>query len=97
MQPTASNGPLVEIFTGPHCSYCSRAKALLGRKGLAYREIDISSAQNFEEMANRLPRMRSIPQIFIGGKHIGGCEDLELLDASGELDHLVGKRQDVLS
>lgn len=92
MQHATPQGPLVEIFTGPHCSYCSRAKALLRRKGLEYREIDISSAQNREKMSNRLPRARSIPQIFIGGKHIGGCEDLELLDATGELEHLVVRR-----
>jgi len=97
MQRTALQGPLVEIFSRPNCSYCSRAKALLGRRGLEYREIDISSAQNREEMSNRLPRALSIPQIFIGGTHIGGCEDLELLDATGELERLVAKRQEVLS
>lgn len=78
--------PHVEIFTGPVCGYCSRAKAVLARRGLRYREVDVSNAEGRGEMAARLPHARSIPQIFIKGRHIGGCEDLERLDASGALD-----------
>jgi glutaredoxin 3 len=75
----------VEIFSGPLCSYCTRAKAVLERRGLRYREVDVSTAEGRGEMAARLPHARTIPQIFIGGEHIGGCEDLERLDASGAL------------
>lgn len=75
----------VEIFTGPNCGYCQRAKAVLARRNLEYREFDASTGEGRHEMQRRLPLARSIPQIFIGGKHIGGCEDLEQLDANGEL------------
>lgn len=75
----------IEIFTGPHCGYCLRAKAVLARRNLRYREIDVSVAAGREEMQQRLPRARSVPQIFIGKEHVGGCEDLERLDASGAL------------
>lgn len=66
-----------------------RAKTLLSRKGIEYKEADISVPQNRLEMAQRLPRARSIPQIFIDGKHVDGCEDLELLDAHGGLDTMI--------
>jgi glutaredoxin 3 len=75
----------VEIFSGPLCSYCTRAKAVLERRGLRYREIDVTSAEGRGELAARLPQARTIPQIFIEGRHIGGCEDLERLEASGAL------------
>lgn len=68
----------VEIFTGPNCSYCIAAKALLDARGLDYLELDMADATVRQEFANRLPRVRSIPQIFIDGEHIGGFEDLKL-------------------
>jgi glutaredoxin 3 len=89
MSAAPADRPLVEIYTGPYCSYCHRAKDLLTRKGLKYNEFDISSPLNREEMMRRLPRARTIPQIFIDGEHIGGCEDLELLHSLGELDRIV--------
>lgn len=75
----------IEIFTGPSCGYCTRAKALLATRGLPFRERDISIETERAELVKRLPRARSIPQIFFDGSHIGGCEDLELLDRRGEL------------
>jgi glutaredoxin 3 len=81
----SKDAPHVEVFSGPHCGYCHRAKDLLARRGLRYREIDVASAAGRSEMASRLPNARTIPQIFIGGRHIGGCEDLERLDAAGGL------------
>ncbi len=68
----------VEIFTGPGCGYCDAAKALLNRRKMAFTERDISDPAVQAEFRERLPRTRSIPQIFIDGEHIGGFEDLEL-------------------
>ena len=81
----------VEVFSGPACGYCRRAKALLDGKGVAYADLDISLAAHREEFARRLPRARSIPQIFIDGQHIGGFEDLEILDGAGRLDEMLGR------
>lgn len=85
MHANGHPGPLIEIFTGTHCGYCHRAKALLARRNLAYREVDVSVTKGRAEMQRRLPSARTIPQIVIGGAHIGGCEDLERLDADGAL------------
>lgn len=85
MDANLSAGNVIQIYTGPNCGYCKRAKALLDRKQLAYREIDISEPRHHEELLRRLPRARTIPQIFVGERHLGGCEDLELLESSGGL------------
>ena len=79
----------IEIFSGPQCGYCRRAKALLDGKGLVYTDRDISEDPNRQELLRRLPRARAIPQIFVDGEHIGGFEDLCLLDERGELDALL--------
>jgi len=80
----------IEVFSGPSCGYCANAKALLEGKGLAYLDRDISlHPKHRVELLRRLPRARTIPQIFIAGEHIGGSEDLRLLDESGKLDKLV--------
>lgn len=79
----------VEVFSGPNCSYCQRAKEFLERKGVAYTDYDISQPEHRDELARRVPRARAIPQIFISGEHIGGSEDLELLDGDGRLDRLL--------
>ena len=68
----------IEIFTGPGCGYCDAAKALLKRRRLTFTERDVSDPAVQAEFRERLPRVRSIPQIFIDGEHIGGYEDLEL-------------------
>lgn len=81
----------VELYTTPFCPYCSRARALLERKGVAFTEIDI-----IEEPARRIEMVRrargrtSVPQIFIGGEHIGGSDELVALDRTGELDAKLG-------
>jgi glutaredoxin 3 len=85
MNTHAQPKPGVEIFTGPNCGYCHRAKAVLAKRNLEYKEVDVSTTEGRSEMQRRLPLARSIPQIFIDGKHIGGCDDLEQLDASGGL------------
>ncbi len=86
MNTSSSSGHVIEIYTGPSCGYCQRAKALLNRKKLPYREFDISVPDHHLALLRRLPRARTIPQIFIGERHLGGCEDLELLESSGGLD-----------
>ena len=79
----------IEVFSAPDCGYCRRAKELLEAKGLAYEELDIAAdPAHRADLQRRLPRARAIPQIFIGGAHIGGYEDLCLLEERGELEGL---------
>lgn len=81
----------IEVFTKFFCPYCSRAKALLDRKGAAYDEIDLTMDRaGFEAMVERAGGSRTVPQIFIDGRHIGGSDDLAALDAKGGLDPLLG-------
>ncbi|ABC21542.1 glutaredoxin 3 [Rhodospirillum rubrum] len=80
----------VEIFTTPSCPYCRRAKALLGDKGVAYREIDVSGDPRLrEEMTRRAGGRSTVPQIFIDGRALGGCDDIHALDRLGKLDGLL--------
>jgi glutaredoxin 3 len=79
----------IEIYTSPYCGYCHRAKALLTRKGATFTEIDIMEDDaRRSEMMTRSGR-RTVPQIFIGERHIGGCDDLYDLDSAGGLDPLL--------
>lgn len=81
--------PKVEIFTGPNCGYCETAKALLREHGLAFDEIDLAaSPANMADFKARLPRVKSIPQIFVDGTHIGGLEDLRLQLADGRIGEM---------
>jgi len=84
--------PAVIIYTTPWCPYCRRAKALLRAKHIAYHEIDVAhdSARRQEMIALAAGR-RMVPQIFIGGRGIGGCDELHALAASGELDRLLSR------
>ena len=80
----------VEIYTKFACPYCYRAKALLDGKGVEYVEYDISGGgAKREEMVERAPGARTVPQIFIGGVAIGGSDDLSGLEQSGKLDGLL--------
>jgi glutaredoxin 3 len=82
----------IEIFTTKVCPYCVRAKRLFDKKGAAYREIDVSDDASLREaMTERAGGRRSVPQIFINGEHIGGCDDLYALDAAGGLDAKLGQ------
>jgi glutaredoxin 3 len=77
----------IEIFSSPKCGYCDRAKALLDDRGYVYRELDVAGHAGYRmELQRRLPRVRSLPQIFVGGEHIGGYEDLQLLEDTDQLD-----------
>ena len=87
-----SNSPEVVMYSTTWCGYCQRARNLLERKGLAVREIKIDEdPKERDVMVQRSGGRRTVPQIFIGERHIGGYEDLAALDRSGELDKLVGK------
>jgi glutaredoxin 3 len=81
--------PAVTVYTSDWCPYCQRAKALLTQKNVAFSEINVDEDAKFrQEMLARSNR-RTVPQIFIGDRHVGGCDDLFELDRSGELDRLI--------
>ncbi len=80
----------VEIYTTPFCPYCWRAKRLLQRKGVAFTEIDLwHEPDRRAEMLARAEGRHTVPQIFIDGAAIGGCDELRALEAAGELDALL--------
>jgi glutaredoxin 3 len=79
----------IEIYTTDTCPYCVRAKMLLDKKGASYKEIRVDLNENLRnEMISRSGR-RTVPQIFIDGKAIGGCDDLYALEANHQLDELL--------
>jgi glutaredoxin 3 len=80
----------IEIYTKQLCPYCTRAKSLLGRKGVSFDEIDISmGGPRRTEMIERAGGRTTVPQVFIDGSHIGGSDDLAALDRGGKLDALL--------
>ena len=80
----------VRIYTTPICPYCMRAKSLLSRKGAAFDEIDVfMDADARTEMERNTGGARTVPQIFIGDTHVGGCDDLYALEKAGKLDGLL--------
>ncbi|HEX6783660.1 MAG TPA: glutaredoxin 3 [Sphingomicrobium sp.] len=82
--------PPVEIYTKTFCSFCWRAKALLEAKGVAFREISVDwGGPDKEVMVRRASGRTTVPQIFIGETHIGGCDDLLALERSGKLDAMI--------
>ena len=81
----------VEIYTTPLCPYCWRAKRLLSRKGVAFVEIDLwQQPQRRSEMIERAGGRRTVPQLFVDGRAIGGSDELAALERRGELDSLLG-------
>ena len=81
----------VEIYTTPFCSYCQDAKELLRRKGVNFAEIDVSGNRELRAaMTARANGKSTVPQIFIGETHVGGCDELYALDDAGGLDPLLG-------
>jgi GrxC family glutaredoxin len=86
--PDRSNG--VEIYTTPQCPHCKAAKELLSRKGVSFTEIDLEHDRAMARfMLARSGGRRTVPQIFIGQTHIGGADDLNAIDQSGQLDALL--------
>ncbi|MBI1998704.1 MAG: glutaredoxin 3 [Deltaproteobacteria bacterium] len=78
----------VVIYTTNYCPYCSGAKALLRSKNVEFEEIDVTDDPERRAEMERLSHRRTVPQIFIDGKGIGGFDDARFLDATGELDRL---------
>ena len=84
--------PDIEIFSTKVCPYCVRAKRLFDKKGVSYREIDVSNDSELRDgMVKRAGGLQSVPQIFINGEHVGGCDDLYSLEAAGELDVMLAE------
>ena len=84
------NTPEVVVYTGAACPYCERAKMLLERKGVPYREIRIDrDPEGLAVMLERSGGRRSVPQIFIGDHHVGGFDDMSALNLEGRLDPLL--------
>ena len=84
------NDVTVDIYTKFGCGYCFRAKRLLDEKGVAYNEFDITmGGPKRDEMMQRAPMARTVPQIFIGEVHVGGSDDLAALEREGKLDSLL--------
>jgi glutaredoxin 3 len=82
--------PKVEIYTTRFCPYCTAAKALLKRKGIAFVEIDIAANwERRDEMIERANGRVTVPQVFIRAQHIGGNDDLQALERAGKLDALL--------
>ena len=80
----------VEIYTTAYCPYCAWAKDLLVKKGVPFKEIDVSGSSALRgEMTARAHGRTSVPQIFIGAVHVGGCDDLYALEDAGKLDSLL--------
>jgi len=84
--------PTIEIYTTPTCPYCLAAKALLDKKGVAYKEMTvIGDPAKRQEMLERANGSHTVPQIFIDGRHIGGFDDMNALDRRGKLDPLLNR------
>ena len=80
----------VVIYTTMFCPYCHSAKALLARKGVEFREIKVDGDRAARRaMSEKAGGRTSVPQVFVGGRHLGGCDDLHALDAAGNLDTLL--------
>jgi len=80
----------ITVYTTPICPYCVRAKQLLKRKGADYEEIDVfMDSKARAEMEQKSGGARTVPQIFVGDTHVGGCDDLYALDSAGKLDPLL--------
>ena len=85
----------VEIYTRKYCSYCHYAKKLLSRKGVDFREIDVTGSQEMrDEMMARAGGQSTLPQIFIGATHVGGRDELYALEDAGKLDPLLKQTAD---
>jgi glutaredoxin 3 len=82
--------PKITIYTTPWCPYCLTAKSLLKKKGVSFHEIDVSeNPSERQKMTARANGRRTVPQIFIGDRHVGGSDDIHDLDRRGALDALL--------
>jgi glutaredoxin 3 len=82
----------VEIYTSPFCGYCHAAKRLLAQKGVSFSEVDVSREPGLrQEMMSRANGGYTVPQIFIGQTHVGGCDELYALERAGKLDPMLAE------
>jgi glutaredoxin 3 len=81
--------PEVTLYVSDWCPYCQRAKSLLTRKNVVFREINVEDEPKLREQMIERSGRRTVPQIFVGDTHVGGCDDLFELERSGELDRLI--------
>ncbi|WP_137819416.1 glutaredoxin 3 [Pseudomonas sp. 2FG] len=81
--------PSVVIYSSDWCSYCTRAKQLLAKKGVPFEEISVDGKPEVRAEMTRKARATSVPQIWIGSTHVGGCDDLYALERAGKLDALL--------
>ncbi|WP_137886338.1 glutaredoxin 3 [Pseudomonas sp. 2FE] len=81
--------PSVVIYSSDWCSYCTRAKQLLVQKGVPFEEISVDGKPEVRAEMTRKARATSVPQIWIGSTHVGGCDDLYALERAGKLDALL--------
>ena len=81
--------PVVTMYVSDWCPYCQRAKSLLTQKQIVFNEVNVEDDVKFREEMMARSNRRTVPQIFIGDKHVGGCDELYALDRSGELDRLI--------
>jgi glutaredoxin 3 len=82
------------MYMKPTCGYCHRAMGLLRQKGVQFETVDISAhPERRQEMIDRSAGRTTVPEIFINGRHIGGCDDLMALESSGKLDALLGQQK----
>jgi len=79
----------VKIYTKHNCPFCVRAKALLGKKGVAYQEIDVESDDQLRGWLVEATGQRTVPQIFVGERSLGGFSDVDALDRQGQLDAIL--------
>lgn len=92
MASEMSESPDIVMYSTNYCGYCQRARSLFDRKGVSIQEIKIDdSPEQRDIMLKRSGGRRTVPQIFIGDRHVGGYDDLAALDRKGELDKLLGK------
>lgn len=81
----------VVIYSSDYCPYCIRAKQLLARKGVAFTEINVDGRPAVRAEMSRKAGRTSVPQIWIGATHVGGCDDLHALERAGKLDALLNQ------
>ncbi|MBD8121523.1 glutaredoxin 3 [Pseudomonas lutea] len=79
----------VVVYSSDYCPYCSRAKSLLGSKGVSFREIKVDGKPQLRAEMTKKSGRTSVPQIWIGSVHVGGCDDLFALERAGKLDKLL--------
>ena len=82
--------PKIEIYTAMFCGYCIHAKSLLKKKGVAFDEVDVTFKGKLRREIQERSKSHTVPQVFINGKFIGGCDELMRLEQDGKLDRLLG-------